>query len=105
MSTPNTQVDSKRRMSLNSMALAITHYFTGEQSNVLSRFFPLSAKQSNNSPSQELGVGSGNNVNPKQRSCVVEPKFLKVRIVTWNMHDSLPKVRRVCIGGDSLPHF
>ena len=29
---------------------------------------------------------------PRRRESL-PPKFLKVRIVTWNMHDSLPKVR------------
>jgi len=29
---------------------------------------------------------------PVTRAPTIDPKFLKVRILTWNMHDSLPKV-------------
>ena len=41
------------------------------------------------------GTAESVNVLPQQSSrkiSSVEPKLLKVRILTWNMHDSLPKV-------------
>ena len=42
------------------------------------------------------GAAGSENVVPQQsprKMPALEPKLLKVRILTWNMHDSLPKVR------------
>ena len=41
-------------------------------------------------------VDSSRRTNPAP-SARKDPRFLKVRIVTWNMHDSLPKVRYLYI--------
>lgn len=33
----------------------------------------------------------------RRRKSRPAPKFIKVRMLTWNMHDSLPKVRMNCV--------
>lgn len=102
MSTPTSiQVDSRRRtVSFTLGKLLLTagcSWGTGEQFSVLSRLqglFPLSPQQNGiTTTSRERVEKSALSARPK-KSPIIDPKFLKIRIVTWNMHDSLPKVRR-----------
>ncbi|CAA7265565.1 unnamed protein product [Cyclocybe aegerita] len=68
----------------------------GQQNAVFSRLqslFPTSPHAHISAPSPRFGdvLDEKSVPSPTPRISPVDPKFMKIRIVTWNMHESLPK--------------
>jgi len=93
MTAPDMQTDARRRMLRLSMKPS-TDRIIGYS--VLSRIQGLLSPQQNGSPlsnDNELNESPGDNLTSAGHGKALDSKFLKIRVVTWNMHDSLPKVR------------
>lgn len=93
MSTPAIQTDAKRRtLHVPTVGLELT-MVVGYT--VLSRIQGLLIPQQDASLSfrdKILDASSQHNYTPAGQGRRLDAKFLKVRVITWNMHDSLPKV-------------
>ncbi|KIM39710.1 hypothetical protein M413DRAFT_179987 [Hebeloma cylindrosporum] len=70
--------------------------FAAHQPSVLTRLQGLLPNSANDTTIPRPGDSTQHDKSILPRAPTIDPKFLKVRILTWNMHDSLPKVFMAC---------